>query len=257
MKNKNIQMNLKGFLLVIVAVALSFTVNAKKQNTFYNVKDFGAKGDGVTVDGIAINKAIDEAANAGGGTVYFPAGNYLSGSIHLKSNICLYIDQGATLIAASDSSDFDKPEKSVNDIYQDYGHSHWHNSFIWGENLHDVSIIGTGTIWGKGLVRSGRNGDGKPNKAISLLLCRNVIIRDISILHGGWFAILATGVDNLTIDNLKVDTNRDGFDIDCCKNVRVSNCTVNSPFDDGICLKSSFGLGYRKQQKMLPSPIAR
>ena len=86
----------------------------------------------------------------------------------------------------------------------------------------------------------------KPNKAISLLLCRNVIIRDVSILHGGWFAILATGVDNLTIDNLKVDTNRDGFDIDCCKNVRVSNCTVNSPFDDGICLKSSFGLGYAK-----------
>ncbi|MEO8112340.1 MAG: right-handed parallel beta-helix repeat-containing protein, partial [Ginsengibacter sp.] len=173
-------------------------------------------------------------------------GNYLSGSIRLKSNICLYIDQGATLIAAADSSEFDMPEKSVNDIYQDYGHSHWHNSFIWGENLHDISIIGTGTIWGKGLVRSGRNGDGKPNKAISLLLCRNVIIRDISILHGGWFAILATGVDNLTIDNLKVDTNRDGFDIDCCKNVRVSNCTVNSPFDDGICLKSSFGLGYSK-----------
>lgn len=101
-------------------------------------------------------------------------------------------------------------------------------------------------IYGKGLVRSGNKGDGKPNKAISLLLCRNVIIKDVSILHGGWFAILATGVDNLTLDNLKVDTERDGFDIDCCKNVRVSNCTVNSPFDDGICLKSSFGLGWAK-----------
>lgn len=77
-------------------------------------------------------------------------------------------------------------------------------------------------------------------------MCRNVIIRDISILHGGWFAILATGVDNLTIDNVKVDTNRDGFDIDCCKNVKVSNCFVNSPFDDGICLKSSFALGYAR-----------
>ena len=241
-------MKLKSKILLLsgLAVMLSFMVNAQKQNIMFNVKDFGAKGDGIGLDGIAINRAIDEAANAGGGTVYFPAGNYLSGSIHLKSNICLYIDQGATLIAASDSTEFDKPEKSVNDIYQDYGHSHWHNSFIWGENLHDVSIIGTGKIWGKGLVRSGRNGDVRPNKAISLLLCRNVIIKDISILHGGWFAILATGVDNLTIDNLKVDTNRDGFDIDCCKNVRVSNCTVNSPSDDGICLKSSFGLGYAK-----------
>lgn len=233
-------------ILVCIALVTSANVYAQTQKAFYNVKDFGAKGDGAAINSDAINKAIDAAAAEGGGTVYFPAGNYLSGSIHLKSNICLYIDQGATLIAASDSSEFDKPEKSVSDIYQDYGHSHWHNSFIWGENLHDVSIIGAGTIWGKGLVRSGRKGDGKPNKTISLLLCHNVIIRDIFILHGGWFALLATGVDNLTLDNVKVDTNRDGFDIDCCKNVRVSNCSVNSPFDDGICLKSTFGLGYAK-----------
>lgn len=219
---------------------------AQSQKIFYNVKDYGAKGDGVNPDTKAINATIDEAASKGGGTVYFSAGNYLSGSIHLKSNITLFIEQGASLIAASDSGEFDKPEKSVNDTYQDYGHSHWHNSFIWGERLHDVSIIGTGLIWGKGLVRNGRNGDQKPNKAISLLLCRNVILKDFSILHGGWFALLATGIDNLTVDGLKVDTNRDGFDIDCCKNVRVSNCTVNSPFDDGICLKSSFGLGYSK-----------
>ena len=73
-----------------------------------------------------------------------------------------------------------------------------------------------------------------------------MIIRDVSILHGGHFAILATGVDNLTIDNLKIDTNRDGIDVDACKNVRISNCTVNSPFDDGICPKSSFALGYAR-----------
>src|SRR5213592_530214 len=66
------------------------------------------------------------------------------------------------------------------------------------------------------------------------------------MLAAGWFAILATGVDNLTIDNLKIDTNRDGMDIDCCRNVRVSNCSVNSPWDDAICLKSSFALGYSR-----------
>jgi len=65
-------------------------------------------------------------------------------------------------------------------------------------------------------------------------------------LHGGWFGILATGTDNLTIDNVKEDTNRDGMDIDCCQNVRVSNCYVNSPYDDGICLKSTFALGYAR-----------
>ena len=233
-------------LLVTFLLATTLTAPAQSQKTFYNVKEFGAKGDGLNADTRSINATINEAAAKGGGTVYFPAGNYRSGSIHLKSNITLFIEQGATLIASEDSTDFDKPEQTPNDTYQDYGHSHWHNSFIWGEKLHDVSIIGNGTIWGKGLVKSGRKGDQKPNKSIGLLLCRNVILRDVSILHGGWFAILATAVDNLTIDNLKVDTNRDGFDIDCCKNVRVSNCTVNSPFDDGICLKSSFGLNYAK-----------
>jgi polygalacturonase len=70
------------------------------------------------------------------------------------------------------------------------------------------------------------------------------VIRDCSILQGGHFGILATGVDNLTIDNVRIDTNRDGMDIDCCKNVRISNCSVNSPWDDGICPKSSLALGY-------------
>jgi polygalacturonase len=233
-------------LLFLISITACVVANAQEQQVFFNVKELGAKADGTIPDTKVINKAIENAAAVGGGTIYFPAGNYLSGSIHLRSNICLYLEQGATLIASSDSNDFDKPEPSVNDTYQDYGHSHWHNSFIWAENIHDVSIIGTGTIWGKGLVRNGRKGDEKPNKAIALLNCRNVIIRDVTIYHGGWFAILATAVDNFTLDNLKVDTNRDGFDIDCCKNVRVSNCTVNSPFDDGICLKSSFGLGYAR-----------
>jgi polygalacturonase len=107
-----------------------------------------------------------------------------------------------------------------------------------------VSITGPGLIHGKGLVRSNTNvPKGSGNKAIALKNSRNVTIRDVSILHGGWFAILATGVDNFTIDNVKIDTNRDGIDVDACRNVRLSNMTVNSPFDDGICLKSSYGLG--------------
>ncbi len=84
------------------------------------------------------------------------------------------------------------------------------------------------------------------NKAIALKNCHSVLLRDFSILHGGHFGILATGVDNLTIDNLTIDTERDGMDIDCCVNVRISNCSVNSPWDDAICLKSSFALGYAR-----------
>ncbi|MGI4729219.1 MAG: rhamnogalacturonidase, partial [Janthinobacterium lividum] len=196
----------------------------------------------------AINAAIAAAVNSGGGKVYLPAGNYLSGSIHLQSNISLYLEQGATIIATSEENngEYDPEELAVNTIYQDSGHSHFHNSLIWGENLHDVSILGPGTIWGKGLLKDWKKDTKLGNKAIALYKCRNVIIRDVSILHGGWFGILATGTDNLTIDNVKLDTNRDGMDIDCCQNVRVSNCYVNSPYDDGICLKSTYALGYNR-----------
>jgi len=89
------------------------------------------------------------------------------------------------------------------------------------------------------------------NKAIALKNCRDVLLRDFSILHGGHFGILATGVDNMTVDNLKIDTNRDGIDVDCCRNVRISNCSVNSPWDDAICLKSSFALGFARATEMV------
>lgn len=235
----------------------------------FNIKNFGAKGDGKTVDTKAINDAIDAAAKSGGGTVYFPAGHFLSYSIRLKNNIHLFLDQGCVLVAADSAAGgrYDDPEPNEwgeKYRYQDFGHSHWHNSLIWGENLQNISITGPGLIDGKGLSRgfTQRQGwekigvkagpfmwEGGANKAIALKLCRNVILKDFTILRGGHFGILATGVDNLTIDNLKMDTNRDGMDIDCCQNVRISNCSINSPYDDAICLKSSFALGYARATK--------
>ena len=222
----------------------------------YDVRGFGATGDGKTLDTPAINKTIEAVAAAGGGTVCFPAGTYRCFSIHLKNNVVLYLDQGATILAAETPDGgrggYDPAEPSSWDQYQDFGHSHWHNSLMWGEGMENISILGPGRIWGKGLTR-GKNerGAGVGDKSISLKNCHNVTIRDISILHGGHFGILATGVDNLTIDNVKIDTNRDGMDIDCCRNVRVSNCSVNSPWDDGICPKSSYALGYARATENL------
>jgi polygalacturonase len=217
--------------------------------TSYNIRQFGAKGDSTSIDTESINKAIEAASAAGGGTVYFPAGNYLSFSIHLKSNITIFLDNGAFLIAADPEKGqggYDAPEPNVFDMYQDFGHSHWHNSLIWGENLENIAITGNGWIVGNGLTRSGRTNPGLGNKAIALKLCRNVTLKDFTILRGGHFCLLATGVDNMTIDNVKLDTNRDGFDIDCCRHTHISNCSVNSPFDDAIVLKSSFGLGFAR-----------
>lgn len=219
----------------------------------YDVRTFGAHGDGRTLDTDAINRAIAAAADAGGGTVLFPAGVYPSFSIHLRSNVSLYIGEGATLLAATPAEGvggYDPPEPGPGNEYQDFGHSHWQNSLMWGIGIENVSILGPGLIDGESLWRGlepplgPAPGPDPGNKAISLKLARNVLIRDISILNGGHFAILATGVDNLTIDNVRIDTNRDGINIDSCRNVRISNARVNAPNDDAIVLKSSFGLGY-------------
>ena len=239
-----------------------------------NVRTQGATGDGKTLDTAAINNAIDIAANQGGGTVYFPAGVYITFSIHLHSNVHLHLEQGATILAADSPKPgdttgynggiYDPAEPNMPwEPYQDYGHNHWHNSLIWGENLHDISITGPGLIYGRGLsfgggAKEGPRGDypiyiaeqpGVGNKSIALKNCRNVLLRDFSILKGGHFGLLLSGVDNLTIDNLTIDTDRDGMDLDCCQNVRVSNCSVNSPWDDAIVPKSSYALGYARPSR--------
>ena len=262
-----------GAMTMVAPAATGAMVGKKEQisaadhsSRTFDVRLFGATGDGKTIDTHSINRAIETAAASGGGTVYFAGGQYLCYSIRLKSNVALYLDQGAVIIAADPLPEdqpggYDDPEPVQPwEAYQDYGHNHWHNSLIWGEDLHDISICGSGRIWGRGLMRghdpSGRNlaetrTKGVGNKTISLKNCRNVQLRNFQVLKGGWFAILATGVDNLQIDGLTIDTNRDGMDIDCCRNVRISNCAVNTPWDDAIVPKSSFALGYTRATENL------
>ena len=128
----------------------------------FDVRTYGAAGDGKTLDTAAINKTIDAVAAGGGGIVRFPAGSYLCHSIHLKSHITLVLDPGATIVAAdapagNAGGGYDPPEPNAWDRFQDFGHSHWHNSLIWGEDLENISIEGQGLIWGKGLSRGDRD----------------------------------------------------------------------------------------------------
>jgi len=259
-----------SLLIFLLCASLCADAADSAGNNYFNVRAYGASGDGTNLDSPAINKAIDACADSGGGTVLLPAGTYLSGSIHLKSNIHLLIDAGATILGAPQTMNaYDFTEPWTNNPYQDGGHCYFHNSLIWGENLTNVFITGNGRINGGDLQRGDKLLDemcgfpvsGKEpaknygaeikdgairlgNKAIALKLCRNVLIRDITIAHGGHFAILVTGCDNLTVDNVTMDTDRDGIDIDCCRNTTVSNCRINSPNDDGLCPKSSFALGH-------------
>lgn len=235
------------FSILCLPLLLFFTA-IRVSGAVYNIKDFGATGDGKTIDSPAINRAIAEAAGNGGGTIYVPAGKYECYSIRLKSHITIYLESGAEIIAAfpGEHEGYDEAEPNEHSAYQDFGHSHWQNSLMWGIGLENITICGPGLICGKGLTREGSRLAGVGNKAISLKLCRNITLKEFSMLHCGHFALLATGVDNLIIQGLKVDTNRDGFDIDCCNNVRITDCSVNAPWDDAIVLKASYALGYFK-----------
>ncbi|MCR4859732.1 MAG: right-handed parallel beta-helix repeat-containing protein [Bacteroidales bacterium] len=221
------------------------------QAKVYNVRDYGAAGDGVQIDSPAINSAIEAASAKGGGVIWFPAGTYSSYSIRLKDNITLRLDEGAVIKAAKPTPEqgYDVAEPNAWDMYQDFGHSHWQNSLIWGIGLKNLKFEGKGLIDGTDALSRGLGRQGpiaEANKAIALKECKNVTIKGISLLNCGHFALLLTGVDNLVIDHVLADTNRDAFDIDCCANVRITNCVVNSLNDDGIVLKCSYGLGRPK-----------
>jgi polygalacturonase len=224
----------------------------------FDPRAFGARGDGVALDTMAVNRAVAAAASAGGGMVRFGPGTYPCHSIRLHSRVRLYLEAGAVLLAADPPAEpgagpgYDLPEPGIaaGNPYQDFGHSHWRNSLISGVGLEDVAIEGPGLIWGRGLV----NGDAEPghlpamqagvgNKVLALHDCRRVSISGISILEAGHVAVLATGCREMTIARLTIDTNRDGINLDCCQDVTIEGCRINSPNDDAICLKSTFALG--------------
>ena len=225
----------------------------------------------------AINAAIAHAHARGGGEVVLPAGRHLSFSIRLLSGVTLRLEKGCVLEAADPAlhgGAYDPAEPNPHDLWQDFGHSHWRNSLIWAEDAEDIAILGPGRIDGAGLTREGpgsrwsrQAGEfplsmaglsaeamaklspgvetmaGQGNKAIALKRVKRARIEGLTIFRGGHFAVLATGCEDLVLRDLIVDTNRDGLDIDACRNVLVSGCRVNTPNDDAIVLKSSLALG--------------
>ncbi|GGD57547.1 rhamnogalacturonidase [Croceicoccus mobilis] len=242
-----------------------------------DIRDHGAKGDGRSIDSKAINAAIRAAASRGGGVVAVPPGRYLSFSIRLLDNITLALSPGAVIEAANPDvhgANYDPPENYLEQQFQDFGITHVHNSLIYADGAKNIAVVGRGLIHGLGLDRAGpgdhwwrrdhfqsakalgitprelaiRNeGEaaqvGRANKTFGLMKCRGVRFEDFTILQAGHFGIIAHGCSNMRVDGVVIDTDRDGIDIDCCRDVRITNCTVNAPKDDAIVLKSSYALG--------------
>jgi len=204
----------------------------------FNVRQFGAKGDGQTKDTKAIQSAVD-AAGVSGGTVCLPPGKYLSGTVRFKSHVTVFLDAGATLIFSPDKEDFDPYEKLDFKRPDDEETSDFHYALLRGQNVEHVGVVGPGTIDGN---RTKRRGP----KPIAFKNCRHIAVRDITIKNSPNYNISLLGCDHVNIEGVTILNGYcDGIDPDCCHHVRIANCFVES-WDDAIVPKASFALGYRR-----------
>jgi hypothetical protein len=207
----------------------------------FDVRDFGAKGDGAAKDTAALQKTIDAAETGGGGTVIVPAGRYLCGTVHLKSNVTLHLSPGAVILASTDNNDFEPyetlPFKSVSDNETTY----FHYALLAAENVHDIAITGEGVVDGNRAKRGGP-------KTIAIKLCQRVTIRGITVRNSPNYSISFWGTDYINVDGVTVlNGYADGIDPDACRYVRIANSYVDC-YDDAICPKASPSMGMENRR---------
>jgi polygalacturonase len=209
-------------------------------NRVLNVTHSGVVGDGSTLNTASIQKVIDDCAAGGGGTISFPAGRYLTGTIQIRSNIALRLEDGATLLGSTDKADYRNLDPFIDGSGNPMGHA-----LIVAMDADHVAIEGSGTIDGQGGKVAAKQ---KPYLMRPFLLrflrCTNVTLRDVHLANpGAWtlnfFQSSGVDIENVTIrsrdQNLK---NNDGINLDCTQNVRIRHCDVNSG-DDALVIKST------------------
>ncbi|MEU1800012.1 glycosyl hydrolase family 28 protein [Streptomyces sp. NPDC019937] len=228
---------------LLAAAPLTATAQPGPAHRTYDVRDYGATGDGTTLDDDAIDRAIEAAAaGPGRGTVLFPPGTYKSRTVHLKSDITLHLAKGATLLAAAGGMDAAEPNPW--DAYQDFGHSHFRNALLTGENIHHLAITGSGTLDGEGLGTSNTLDPGVGDKILSLKRCAGLDIKDVTFTRGGHFALLLNGCDGVRMTRTKVltSTDRDAVNLINSRHVDIGHSRIEGR-DDGVVLKSDYALG--------------
>jgi polygalacturonase len=247
MNKSQIRINLIALLLLMLT-ASSFAAPAKDYPADY----FGIKAGGIVLNTRSIQYAIDYISTNGGGRLVFPAGKYLTGGIHFKSDVTLQLDEGAVLLGSVNPFDYDR---------QNTAFDHNFNTslaLVLGLNQHNIAITGKGSIDGQGkelaanvgeLVRKGLEKGGSINRPdedrrpmiINLFGCENVTVKNITLKNSACWVECYNQCKNVVIDSIRVESrafwNNDGIDIVDCTNLKVTNSYFNSS-DDGICLKS-------------------
>jgi polygalacturonase len=224
----------------------------------HDVRHFGCRGDGLTLDTVGFQAAIDACHDTGGGTVVVPAGRFVTGTVILRSRVELHLSAGAVLLASLDLTSF----PSLPSRHPSYdGALETHKALILADDAEDIAISGMGTIDGRCdelMVPFGFPSFSLRPRLIHLRGCRRIRIRDVLLRNAATWVQHYLLCSDLRIDGVTVDSrenpdigaprfatckglNQDGLDIDSCRDVRVSGCTINSG-DDAICLKSRPGV---------------
>ena len=229
----------RTFALLLALVTWLLPLPGAVPPEFHDVRTFGAIGDGQTLATPALQAAIDQCSAAGGGTVLIAGGTYLTGTLYLKSDVCLRIEAGATLLGSTAIADYTTDTDRT--MYR--SEPHMDRCLLFAKGAHNISIEGHGTIDGQGKSFPVA-GDAQKNrpKLLRLLDCTRIRIRDIRLqAPASWTTEIRycsdIAVDGITIFS-RANINGDGLDFDGCTQVRVSNSTFDTS-DDSICLQTS------------------
>ena len=240
----------------ILALAFGVVLAHGAAGAVFDVQTFGAKGDGVAKDTAAIQRAIDAATAAGGGTVRLGAGTYLSGSIYLKSNVDFFLDHGATLKGSPDKEDYNAVDVCPQNAASKAESASGAHLVLCIEQT-NVTVRGTGRIEGNSpaflVGPDGKNWPGyaakipwRPSQMVFFVECDSIRLEGVSLIDSPYWSCFLHGCTRVTVRNLLIRTRRepvhthngDGLDIDCCEDVEVTGCDIDTA-DDCITLRAN------------------
>jgi polygalacturonase len=217
------------------------------ESAVFRVEDHGAVADGVTVNTAAIQKAIDECSHKGGGVVRFSKGDYVTGTIELKSGVMLEVAAGARVLGSTRLADYPEKREQFKSVMSE--NHQYRQSLIYAEQADQVGIRGHGEIYFRGEQTNFPGPEtigatvGRPF-GIRMIQCRHVVLQDISLRNSAAWMQSYLDCQDLIFDGIRVENhanyNNDGLDPDGCRNLIVRNCDINSE-DDALCLKGGSG----------------
>jgi len=202
----------------------------------YDARDYGAKGDGIELDTAALNQAVEACANAGGGQVLLPPGQYLSGTVHLRSHVTFFLSAGATLMGTTNLADYKPP--AAPSFMPETRYGNWHRGLLVAENAEDIMVCGPGTIDGRRVFDPKGEERMRGPHTITFVGCRGFAIRDVSIIDSANYAVFFQVSTDVDVRNVKITGGWDGVHFrgtpdHWCRNVNIFGCQFYTG-DDSI-----------------------